>query len=166
MEHIMSIKFTRYQFQFDVENNNTFSNFAMPRASSNDIAILEKLSQDSAEHSSGGSYNMLARWIKGSRVVTGKNRLDRPASTMNDDYPDICGVHAELDLFYRLPPIKGGTLYIAGSRAKTGAKMPNTSPCIYCHTIIRETNVRYIVYYNEGKAIKMPIVKYYNYSYF
>jgi len=162
----MSIKFTRYQFQFDIENEKLQTNLPLPKISANDISILEKLSLDSKDHSSGGSYNMLARWIKGSRVITGKNRLDRPACTMNDDYPDICGVHAELDLFYRLPPVKGGTLYIAGSRAKTGVKMPNTSPCIYCHTIIRETNVRYIVYYNAGIPTKMPLLRHYNYTYF
>jgi|688.fasta_scaffold552230_1 hypothetical protein len=159
----MSIKFTRYAKPLTRDLEDILE---ATKLTSSDVSILEKLTEESSSHSSGGSYNMLARWFKGSRAITGKNRLDRPASTMNDDYPDVCGVHAELDLFYRLPNIKGGTIYIAGTRAKTGAIMPNTMPCIYCHTILNETNIRYLVYYENGEPIKRQIIKHYNYTRF
>lgn len=129
------------------------------RVSKADVTILEKLREISLEHSSGGSYNMIAKWVKGSRSALGFNKLDRRATTINDAYPEICGVHAELDLFYKLPPVKGGTVYIAGSRAKTSTYMPNTSPCIYCKTILAETYVRYIVFYNDDVPVKIPLVK-------
>lgn len=127
--------------------------------SRSDIVILEKLRETSLDHISGGSYNMVAKWVKGSRSALGFNKLDRRATTINDAYPDICGVHAELDLFYKLPPVKGGTVYIAGSRARTLTFMPNTSPCIYCKTILAETYVRYIVFYNNNYPVKMPLIK-------
>lgn len=129
------------------------------KVSKADIITLEKLREISLEHMSGGSYNMVAKWVKGSRSALGYNKLDRRATTINDAYPEICGVHAELDLFYKLPPVKGGTVYVAGSRAKTMTFMPNTSPCIYCKTILAETYVRYIVFYNNDKPVKMPLVK-------
>jgi hypothetical protein len=129
------------------------------KVSRSDIIILEKLRETSLDHMSGGSYNMVAKWVKGSRSALGFNKLDRRATTINDAYPEICGVHAELDLFYKLPPVKGGTVYVAGSRARTLTFMPNTSPCIYCKTILAETYVRYIVFYNNNQPIKMPLIK-------
>jgi hypothetical protein len=129
------------------------------KVSKADVAILHRIREASLGHISGGSYNMVAKWVKGSRSALGFNKLDRRATTINDAYPEICGVHAELDLFYKLPPVKGGTVYIAGSRAKTHTYMPNTSPCIYCKTILAETYVRYIVFYNDNIPVKMPLVK-------
>lgn len=130
----------------------------------NDVNILEKLAEQSLDHISGGSYNMLAKWVKGSRSHIGINQLSRRASTMDDNYPDVCGVHAELDLFYKVPPVKGGTVYIAGTRARTKTKMPNTSPCIYCKTILAEAYVRYVVFYKNGKPIKLPLAKWHKYE--
>jgi len=129
------------------------------KVSKAEILTLDKLREQSLEHVSGGSYNMVAKWVKGSRSALGYNKLDRRATTINDAYPDICGVHAELDLFYKLPPVKGGTVYVAGSRARSLTYMPNTSPCIYCKTILAETYVRYIVFYNNDIPIKMPLIK-------
>ena len=137
----MSIKFTRYD---------TYSTF---RPTGNDQSILSKVAEESSYHVSGGNYNMLARWYKGSKVETGKNRLNRPASTLNVEYPDICGVHAELDLFFK-SNLKGGTVYIAGTR-KNGSKMNNTCPCIYCMTILRQAGIRSIVFYKESQASKI-----------
>lgn len=129
------------------------------KVSRSDILILEKLRETSLDHVSGGSYNMVAKWVKGSRSALGFNKLDRRATTINEAYPEICGVHAELDLFYKLPPVKGGTVYVAGSRARTHTPMPNTSPCIYCKTILAETYVRYIVFYENNQPIKLPLIK-------
>lgn len=124
-----------------------------------EIATLDRVREISLDHISGGSYNMVAKWVKGSRSALGFNKLDRRATTINDAYPEICGVHAELDLFYKLPPVKGGTVYVAGSRARTSTFMPNTAPCIYCKTILAETYVRYIIFYNDDIPVKIPLVK-------
>lgn len=129
-----------------------------------DLVTLNKLTEMSLDHISGGSYNMVAKWVKGSRSTYGYNKLDRRASTMDNAYPDVCGVHAELDLFYRMPTIKGGTVYIAGSRARTHTLMPNTSPCLYCKALLAETYVRYVVFFDSGKPIKLPLAKWHNYS--
>jgi hypothetical protein len=129
----------------------------------NDINILNKLAEQSLEHSSGGSYNMLAKWVKGGKSHVGINKLTRRASTIDENYPDACGVHAELDLFYRMPPIKGGTVYIAGTRARTRTRMPNTSPCIYCKTLLAEAYVRYVVFFQNNKPMKLPLLKWHNY---
>ena len=129
-----------------------------------DINILGKLSEQSLHHKSGGSYNMLAKWVKGSRSHLGLNRLTRRANTMDETYPEICGVHAELDLFYRTPSLKGGTVYIAGTRNKTKTQMPNTSPCIHCKALLAEAYVRYVVFYSDNEPIKLPLAKWHYYN--
>lgn len=112
---------------------------------------------DSDIHCSGGSFDMVCHYRKHSRLYIGYNKLDRPAITIDDQYPEFCGVHAELDLFRRHKNLDGGTIYIAGKLAKTGTMMPNTQPCIYCATILNEAGVKNAVFYEDGVPVKMPI---------
>ncbi len=131
-----------------------YDTFEYLNTSDSEISFLDKLANDSLLHTSGGSYNMLARWKKGSRVVTGRNRLDRPASTMDGSYPDVCGIHAELDLHYRAT-LKGGTVFVAGTKSSSRSIMGNSGPCIYCAALLRESGVRAVVFYCDGEAVKV-----------
>ena len=99
---------------------------------------------------------MLARWVKGSRSAIGKNRLNRPAATVTDVYPDICGIHAELNLFHN-SSFRGGTVYIAGAKQRSGTTMLNTHPCEYCMAIMIAAGVRSVVFYKEGIPSKIRL---------
>lgn len=132
--------------------------FSVPEQSTlpsdSEIATLLKVQWDSQFHESGGSYNMIARWVKASHVVIGRNNLYRPANTIDVAYPDICGVHAELDLFNKKKSLRGGIVYIAGRRYN-GSEMPNTMPCRYCSAILGASGVRHIVFFSEGIPMKV-----------
>lgn len=138
----MSLRETRYEIP------NTF------RPSPSEIEILWNLDQESRSHESGGSYNMLAQWRKGSRVATGRNRRNRRASTMSDDYPETCGIHAELALYHLVKP-RGGIVYVAGTRTSETSKMPTTVPCIYCMALLEGCKIRAVVFYLNGDPVKM-----------
>src|SRR5260221_14043259 len=77
-----------------------------------DFAQIARVQADAYEHTSYGTFNMLALWVKGSVFAYGYNYLKRPANKINNAYGTICGLHAELDL-YRKYNIKGGTVFIA-----------------------------------------------------
>jgi deoxycytidylate deaminase len=129
--------------------------FEVPSIS--EYGILENLCRSASDHNSGGSYDMLAMWVKGSKWIQGRNRLDRPAYTIDPSYPEVCGVHAELDLWHKADSLNGGTVYIAGRRNNSGTIMTNTRPCIYCSAILIETGVRYAVFYVDGEPRKMRV---------
>lgn len=114
--------------------------------------ILDRLRQQSAHHTSGGSYNMLAAWVKGSTWHTGKNRLTRPANTIDPRYPELCGFHAELDLWNKVQ-FRGGTMYVAGTR-ESGTPMDNSTPCVYCAAILEAAQVRWVICYSNNTPIK------------
>lgn len=122
-----------------------------------EVATLHRLANSAYSHESGGTYDMVAYWIKGSHLIAGYNRLDRPAMTIHDDYPDILGVHAELDLYRRAKSLKGGTVFIAGKINKSGSRMRNTRPCAYCSVILHECGVKNVVYYNNGSPAKASV---------
>lgn len=127
-------------------------------ASRNADEILTRLEDDSLAHSSGGTFNVMARWIKGSRQLTGFNALTRPALTVDDSYPQTCGIHAELDLYRRgREVLGGGVVYIGGSRQQSRSIMSNTQPCVYCAAILDSCNVRFVVYrFDERAVISRP----------
>ena len=116
----------------------------------NDLAVVSKL------HESGGSYNMVAMYVKNSHREYGYNRLDRLATTVSDIYPDVFGMHAELDLYRKIGRKVGGTVIIAGTR-QTGSKMFNSRPCCYCATILDLAGIRWAIYYDDGKPIKARV---------
>lgn len=119
-----------------------------------EVDTLLRLGFDAMDHDSGGSYNVLAKWQKGAHVVIGKNKLKRSANTLSDEYPSICGVHAELDLFSNAKTLKGGTVYVAGARA-SGSYMSTTKPCIYCSAILKASKVRHVVYWQNDEPTKV-----------
>lgn len=118
---------------------------------------LERLCEQAKQHNSGGSYDMLSMWSKGSSRIYGKNKLERLASTIVSDYPEICGVHAELDMWRTGGVRGGGTVFIAGRRSKSGEPIENTHPCVYCLALLTEMKIRSIVYYVNGKPTKSYI---------
>lgn len=107
-------------------------------------------------HSSGGSYDMVAMFVKGKRRVIGYNRLNDPASVHCDGYKAINGRHAELnvkELCERAGiDMRGGTLYIVGVRGVN--QMLNTAPCEMCRGWLNDTKIKRFVYFNEGQLIK------------
>lgn len=111
-------------------------------------------------HISGGRYNMVAAWVKGKRSVIGMNTTDRPAATAVDSYPDICGIHAELDVWMRCRAVnldmRGGTIYVVGRKAVNNNQMNTTKPCLYCRAILSSTQVRNVIYFDEGRIHKIP----------
>lgn len=107
-----------------------------------------------SDHSPGGKYGMVAGWVKGKRLIIGYNNTDRPAATAVDGYPVSCGIHAELDIFLQArdtdTEIRGGTMYVVGRKRTNNKVMSNTSPCIYCKTILSSTKVRAVVFFRNG----------------
>lgn len=105
---------------------------------------------------------MTAMWSKGKWIEVGNNELFRPANTIMADYPDICGVHAELDLCFSMTEgnydnMRGGTVYVLGKKASSGNLMSTTKPCIYCAAVLRLTRVRYLVYFDQGRMVKVKV---------
>ena len=111
------------------------------------------------DHNPGGNYGLVAAWVKGKRIIVGYN-TDRPAATAITGYPDICGIHAELDVYLQARSldvdIRGGTMYVVGRKCSTSRVMSNTKPCVYCRTILSSTKVRNVVFYDGGTLHKMP----------
>jgi deoxycytidylate deaminase len=125
--------------------------------SDSDIGTLFKVAYDSNQHSSGGSYNMMARWMKGSFVITGANRLHKPAHLVDSSYPDISGIHAELDSWKQHKKMKGGTIYVAGTVEASGNLMQNTLPCVYCASLLFSSGVRFVVGFEDGIPVKYRV---------
>lgn len=129
--------------------------FGFTAASHDDVATLERVDVMCVDHSSGGSYDMAAMWCKGSRAVTGVNRLHRKASTITGGYPEVCGQHAELNLWAN-GIHRGGVVYVAGRLAGSGARMMSTVPCVYCAALLTQSGVRRIVCFVLGEAMTAP----------
>jgi len=100
---------------------------------------------------------MVALYVKGSRIIVGKNDLIRPATTMNASYPDIAGVHCELSCYYKNPQMRGGTIYVAGRKASSSSIMMNSRPCRYCAALLQSTRTNWIVFVQEGTFVKARI---------
>lgn len=105
-------------------------------------------------HCSGGTYNMAAVWVKSKPKATGTNKLSHPATKENPSYPEMCGMHAELDLWRKNGHIAGGTVYVAGTIEQSGNEMPNTKPCVYCAAVLYLAGVRFVVYRKDGEIAK------------
>lgn len=135
---------------------------------------LMSLLGDSYDHNSGGSYHMLARHVKGSRRITGVNRLTSPARLKSHHYNPIHGMHAELHLIVQAArtthSLFGGTLYIAGVRRNqplptrpshlpppTTRSITNTAPCKHCLALLKETGIRHVVYFRNGVPTKTSL---------
>lgn len=116
----------------------------------NDLMVTSRL------HESGGSYNMISMYVKNSHREYGFNRLKRLASTVSDIYPEVFGMHAELDLYRKMGRRSGGTVFIAGTR-NNGSKMVNSRPCCYCATILDLAGIRWAIYYENGVPTKAKI---------
>lgn len=130
----------------------------MHKLTNRDIQNLTKAIDLALDHNSGGSYNMIALWVKGSNVVVGNNILKRPAYPQNDTYPEICGFHAELDLYKKMGnTMRGGTVYVGGRKARSNSIMINTKPCIYCANLLHETNTNWVVYIYNNQFTKTRI---------
>lgn len=98
---------------------------------------------------------MMAYYVKGATRTVGRNSLYRNASTLADHYPDICGVHAELDLWRMCGRMmRGGTLYVAGRKAKNGSIMGTTKPCEYCAALLSQTRLNFVVFLDQGEFVK------------
>lgn len=129
----------------------SFSEYRMLRhdgepVSNSDRELLLYSNSLSKAHTSGGSYNMVAVWAKGSRRVIGTNSVGRLAETIGGPYPPMTGVHAELDLVHKPPHgLSRGTVYIGGWLS-TGNKMARTQPCIYCAEMLVQARVKYVVF--------------------
>lgn len=124
--------------------------------SAREAEMLHDLSIISRVHESGGSYNMVAMYMKNSHREYGYNRLNRMANTVSDIYPDIFGMHAELDLYRKIGKKVGGTVFIAGTR-QSGSKMLNSRPCCYCATILDLAGIRWVIYYDDGIPTKTRV---------
>lgn len=122
-----------------------------------DQIYLTKAIDLALDHSSGGSYNMVALWVKGSNVIAGNNILKRLARHENETYPEICGFHAELDLYKKSPNMRGGTIYVGGRKRTSNSIMINTKPCEYCATLLMTTKVNWVVYLHKSRFIKNRI---------
>ncbi len=109
-------------------------------------------------HSSGGSYNMVALWAKGSNIRIGYNELYRQANRTSQIYPEICGTHAELDLYRRMgADMRGGRLYVGGRKQSNNAIMMNTKPCVYCAQLLSTTKTNWIIYIDNTTFTKNKV---------
>jgi len=128
------------------------------RLTNDDLRKYWTLVGTTRSHCSGGSYSMIAMWSKGSRVAVGKNRLDRLAHTLDNGYPEISGVHAELDLWrLNTDGLRGGTVYIAGTLSGTKSAMTNTRPCKYCVPILMQLGIRHVVFSLDSEVTKCRV---------
>lgn len=128
-----------------------------------DLNLIERAQMLAAGHKSGGSYNMVALHTKGSNFVWGKNKLTRNARHLHKGYPEICGLHAELDL-WRVArshglTLQGGTIYIGGTRNRSGKRMTTTRPCEYCAALLVESRVRSAVFLQDGEIMKQMVIE-------
>lgn len=123
--------------------------------SSKDISLLHLADQQASTHNSGGSYDMVALLAKSKPVAFGFNSLSNPAILKSSIYPEMCGMHAELDLWRQCPEdMKGGSVYVAGRATKSTNMMANTTPCVYCAAILTLAGVRHIICYSDNNVIK------------
>lgn len=125
------------------------------RPSRKDIDVLSNAFNFVRNHDSGGSYSMAAVLRKSKPKAVGFNSLYSPAILKNDIYPELCGVHAELNLWMQYPDMTGCTVYITGVISKSRNLMSNTIPCIYCAAILEASGARYVVCYMDNKIIKV-----------
>lgn len=125
------------------------------KPSRKDIETLSKSFGLVRDHDSGGSYSMAAVLRKSKPKAVGYNSLFSPAVLKNDTYPELCGVHAELNLWMQYPDMGGATVYITGVISKSRNLMTNTMPCIYCASLMQAAGARYVVCYVDSKIIKV-----------
>lgn len=105
-------------------------------------------------HDSGGSYSMIASWRgKGSARAAGFNSLQRCSKVERASYPEVCGMHAELDLYLRFDHLDGGTVAVAGVK-RNGRVMANTRPCAYCAAILTQMGVDWVLYRSDEAVVK------------
>lgn len=121
-----------------------------------DKSIVAMLEAQVELHSSGGTYQMVAAYVRHSFMLIGYNKLTDPASRKSGHYHPRNGRHCELHLITQLKAMgktpRGGTVYVAGRRNQ---KLPNTSPCGSCRNMLKdETTVRSLVYFLDGKLVK------------
>lgn len=123
--------------------------------SERDLRMMFQAQAMARGHESGGTYDMAAMWVKGSRRAVGTNKLTDPAILKSQIYDYRCGMHAELAMwYYNRERIFGGTVYVAGKLNSSGSEMTNTAPCIYCASIIDLAGVRFVVYCKDGEVVK------------
>lgn len=109
-----------------------------------------------ANHTSYGKYKMVAGVWRGSSFIGwGENlyRVRRGGETLHPDYA-FKGIHAELDALTSLET-KRATLYIAGI-SKTGYEI-SSYPCERCKRLIKNSNLKYIIYNLDGTIIKTSV---------
>lgn len=102
---------------------------------------------------------MIALIVKGNRRIIGRNDLYRPAGTLASHYPEMCGVHAELDAWRQIRgKIRGGTAYVAGKHSNLARNpMTNTAPCPMCVVILEDLGIRNAVFFLNGKPARISI---------
>lgn len=129
-----------------------------------DSALYGTALRAAFEHTSEGDFDMVACWGKGSQTVYGYNRLKRPARRRRDEYPEMAGIHAELDLWRynnrvstKKSDLSGGTVAIAGKKPKTMTTMTTTRPCAYCVALLHELGVSTVVFLQDGKLFKCRV---------
>lgn len=128
----------------------------MARLTARDKSIVTMLEAQAELHSSGGTYQMVAAYVRHSFMLIGYNKLTNPASRKSRHYHSRQGMHSELHLVTQMKAIgksiQGGTVYVVGRRKKP---LPNSSPCAACRQTLKdEGNVRYLVYLLEGVLVK------------
>lgn len=111
------------------------------------------------DHDSGCHYSMAAVMGKSKPIAHGLNTLHFPANSVDLGrtsvrYPDMCGVHAELDLYrsnhWRM---SGTTVVVAGVVTKNGNLMENTMPCVHCAQTLQSAGVRRVCFSLNGQWV-------------
>lgn len=145
-----------------------FENISSHEISKRDTRIVTKMLKELSSHSSGGTFDFISLWRKGSKQITGFNTIKRHARPYSNIYPDFCGVHAELDVIKQSDKIdmtlNGGTMYVVGVSSRSSNTLLNTLPCAACARMLADnTNINYIVCYFNGKLtrFKMNSIKKY-----
>lgn len=124
--------------------------------SGRELRTLGQLQSLAHDHCSGGGFEMAAMLVKGKRRHYGFNRLNRKATTIDSNYPEPCGEHAELALYRRhKDSLKNSTVYVAGSHCKNDNPLDTTRPCEYCTAILDASEVRFVIYFQDGVATKV-----------
>lgn len=99
---------------------------------------------------------MAALMLNPKPIDMGFNNLFSPAQLKYSVYPEISGMHAELQVCIDNPSnTKDSSIYIAGRIISSGSKMTSTLPCHICAEFLVEKQVRWVYAYHKTRPIKI-----------
>lgn len=138
-------RFTRY---------NKMQRTIIPSAS--DMSLYDFALRTASQHDSRGSYSMAAILSLKKPYSVGLNSLHSPAFLKDDAFPEACGVHAELSLWYNTPTgkLRNGIVAIAGFTSRSRNEMSNTLPCVYCSALLTQSGVKWILFNQDNRVVK------------